>query len=262
VRRLAELQAAFQGYLLRGDEAVAQRLGGVSRGHARERLSIYFDAYRSRLVEALAADFEGLAAALGADGFDRTCRAYVEHTPSRSRNVRWYGGGLAAFLAATAPWSAQPWLADLAAFEWALTLAFDAPDQPAMTFDQLATLPSHAWGSLALELHPSVQLIPLRSNAPALRQAADAGQALPAPAWDEAPSSWIVWRQAGSVHFLRVAAAEGWALHAVREGVDFPGLCDGLCAWSSAEQAPARAAALLRSWVNREMIGAARWTDQ
>jgi hypothetical protein len=258
---LAVLQDAFQGYLLRGEPALAEHICAASGEHL-QRAAIYYDGYRSRLAEALAADFEALAAALGGPAFDQACRAYVEVTPSRFRSVRWYGSGLGAFLARTPPWSETPWLAELAQFEWALTLAFDAPDLSPITFEQLAALPPQAWATLVLELHPSVQVLALRGNAAALRQAADAGEPLPAPTWALEPSPWVVWREGASPHFRRVSPAEGWALRALSDRLDFPGLCEGLCKWTSRDEAPAQAAGLLRGWVDREMIGAARWADQ
>ena len=78
----------------------------------------------------MSTDFEALIAVLGEEEFRSAARAYVEATPSAFRNVRWYGGKLAAFLRQTQPWRDKPWLADLAEFEWTLTLAFDAADAP------------------------------------------------------------------------------------------------------------------------------------
>ncbi len=124
-------------------------------------------------------DYEALRALMGDEAFGAACRAYVDATPSLFRNVRWYGGGLPEYLRVTQPWSEQPILHEVAAFEWTLTLAFDAPDAPVVRFEELARMPQQAWPVLGFVLHPSVHFLELRSNAPSLRKATDAGDPLP-----------------------------------------------------------------------------------
>ena len=131
---LADLQHGFQRYLLRGEPGVIARIGGAEGIDLQRRMRIYFDAYRLRLVEALATDYEALRALLGREQFNDACCAYVEATPSLFRNVRWYGGGLAEFLRTTPPWAHQPVAYELALFEWTLTLAFDAAELPTARF--------------------------------------------------------------------------------------------------------------------------------
>lgn len=255
---LAELQRAFQSYVLDGTAGVAEHIEpGLLANHER-RLAIYHDAYRLRLVEALGTDFEALAAVLGAEGFQHACRAYVETHPSAFRNVRWYAGRYADFLQSTLPWSARPEWADLARFEWTLTLAFDAADAAHLTFGDLATLPADAWGSIAFRLHPSVQVIHLRANAPAIRMAVDAQAPLPAIELAEQPLPWLIWRKDLSPHFRSLSEPEAWALQAVREGATFPTVCEGLCEWIEAEEASAAAASWLRTWVDDQLITALR----
>ena len=171
---LAALQRSFQDYVLQRTETIAERIEPGPRRNSERRLAIYHDGYRLRLIEALGTDYEALAAVMGDDAFRQACWAYVEATPSAFRNIRWYGGGLADFLQSTSPWSEQPWLSEVARFEWALTLAFDAADAGHVGFNELAALPPDAWGAVGFTLHPSVHFIRLRSNAPAARKALDA----------------------------------------------------------------------------------------
>jgi hypothetical protein len=256
---LGLIQDDLQAYLLRGDLRVLDRIVPGPRDDRARRLAVYYDGYRSRLIEALAADFAGLAAALGEGAFREACAAYVEATPSRFRNLRWYGGGLAEFLMRTEPWARQPWQAELAQFEWALTLAFDAPDRASVGFEQLAALPFAAWGSLVLELHPSAQWLALKSNAAALRQAVEAEAALPAPAVMSDAQDWLVWRRETTPHFRAIEGMESAALQAVRGGATFPEMCEALCRWVEQDAAPAHAATLLRAWLDQELICGVRW---
>ena len=105
------------------------------------------------------------------------------------------------FLASTQPWQQHPELAEIARFEWTLTLAFDAPEAAALTFDDLAAIPPDAWSTLQLQLHPSLHTLALRSNAPALRTALDAEARLPSIQRHADPVEWAVWRKAGVPHF-------------------------------------------------------------
>lgn len=254
MHELNTMQSAMQQFVLEGDTRVAALIAPGPRDNSRARLAVYYNAYRERLVEALTTDFEALAAALGAEQFRAACLAYVAAVPSQWRNIRWYGGRLADFLAATPPWQDRPELGEIARFEWALTLAFDAADSPVVAFADLAALPLDAWGSLRIRFHPSLQLLSLRSNAPAFRKAVDTGEPLPAPSLQDVPVNWRVWRKDTNPHFRSLSAEEHWAIEAVRRGEDFPGLCEGLTEFVDPQEAPALAAGLLRTWTDDGLV--------
>ena len=251
---LAHLQQAFQSYVLREEPGLAERIAGGDRVDPQRRLRIYFDAYRLRLLEALATDYESLRALMGDEAFGAACRAYVEATPSAFRNLRWYGGGLSDYLRLTQPWSEQPILHEVAVFEWTLTLAFDAPDAPVVRFEELARMPQQAWPVLGFVLHPSAYFLELRSNAPSLRKATDAGDSLPETLIVEDTKPWLIWRKALTAYFRSLSESESWALAAVKEGANFTALCEGLCQWFSPDEAAPQAARLLRQWVDDELI--------
>jgi hypothetical protein len=251
---LGALQHAFQDYILHGAHGIADHIEPGRLVNHRRRLAIYYDAYRSRLVEALGTDFEALAAVMGEEGFARACRAYVEATPSAFRNVRWYGGNLAAFLREAQPWREQPWLADIAEFEWTLTLAFDAADVPHVRFEDLARLQGDAWATLGFRLHPSARTVELRANAPAVRKAVDAGAPAPEPELADEAVTWLVWRKDLSAHFRSLSGPEAWALRSARDGLSFPAICEGLCDWVAPQEAARAAAGWLRTWVDDQLI--------
>ena len=114
-------------------------------------------------------DYPALRGLLGEIGFSRMMREFVAAQPSRHRNLRWYGGELAKFLSRSLRWRRRPLLAELAQFEWALGLAFDAADVPAVTAEEIARFPAADWPGMRLRLDPSVRLLWLRSNAPMRR---------------------------------------------------------------------------------------------
>jgi hypothetical protein len=254
---LDALQDAFQAYVLHGTQRIAERVEPGRLDNAPRRLRIYYDAYRLRLIEALGGDYETLRAVLGEEAFSSAARAYVQANVSRWRNVRWYGAGLPDFLRDTQPWSERAWLAEIARFEWTLTLAFDAASASSLSAGELAALPSEAWAAVAFRVHPSAHLLRLASNAPALRKALDAGAALPAIELRPAAVDWLIWRKGVSVSFRSLPPAERWALEAAQRGETFAALCEGSCAFAPVDEAPGVAAGWLRTWVDDELITAA-----
>lgn len=251
---LTDLQQAFQGYVLSGEPGLVDRIAGGDRVDPQQRIGIYFDAYRMRLVEVLATDYEALHALMGDEQFKSACRAYVEATPSPFRNVRWYGAALSEYLRVTQPWANQLILHEVALFEWTLTLAFDAADVAPVRFEDLASLPQQTWPALGFVPHPSAHWLDLRSNAPALRKASDAGEPLPEVLLAQDTRTWLIWRKQLTVYFRSLSEQESWALAAVRDGANFTALCEGLCRWFSPEEAASQAASLLRQWVDDELI--------
>lgn len=251
---LRRLQQHFQEYVLARRGPIEQEIVGSATLDARARLGIYVEAYRLRLLEALETDYTALRAFLGEEGFAALGRAYIEQHPSRSTTLRDYGEQLSAFLRATPPWCHTPLLAELAAFDWALTTAFDAPDAPVATAADLAALPPERWPALTLAWHPSVIRLDLEWNAPAIWKAADQGQPLPAPQKAHQPVGWVVWRQNLQTFFRSLSVDEAFALDAARRGETFAELCERLCEWIDPQNVPARAAGLLRRWIEDGMI--------
>ncbi|HUA88736.1 MAG TPA: DNA-binding domain-containing protein, partial [Steroidobacteraceae bacterium] len=107
---LAALQADFQDYLLRGQTAVAARIEASERVPAQVRLAIYGEAYRGRLIDALASNYPALAELLDAD-FRELGERYVASHDSHYCNIRWYGDELAQFLGTEERYASTPLLA-------------------------------------------------------------------------------------------------------------------------------------------------------
>lgn len=255
---LHRLQQRFQAYVLDGEPAIAAQVAPGRLNNRERRLDIYFEAYRARLHDVLANDYEALRAVLGSDAFHALARAYIEAQPSAWRNVRWYGGQMPEFLDARAPWNERPWLRELARFEWTLTLAFDAPDQTHLRFDSFGALPPEAWARVRFEVSASAHVLALRSNACGLRMAHDAGIALPEIAWSEDAVNWLIWRQDLGVHFRSLSPAEAAALRVVMAGASFPELCGELLDHLPEDTVASQAAAYLRGWVDAQIIAGVR----
>ena len=268
---LRRLQEDFQGYLLALDARMHPHVLGSAQVSAEERLAIYADAYRLRLLEALDTDYPGLHAVLGDDDFDAMGRAYIAAHPSPYFSLRWFGDRLSEFLRTTEPYSRYPVFAEMAAFEWAQSAAFDAADSEIASIADMAAVPADAWPGLTFAPHASLRRLDLRWNVPAVWKAIDAaqgrasvaggrmpgataGQEPPALEESDYPIAWLVWRQDLLTYFRSLNVDEAWALDALQRGKNFASICQGLTEWIDAQNVAVHAAGLLKQWLSDGLI--------
>ncbi|MDQ2696861.1 MAG: DNA-binding domain-containing protein [Pseudomonadota bacterium] len=255
---LADLQREFQRYLLHRPNHMTAAVAQTPRLSAAERLDVYDDAYRTRLREALQTDFPALHTLLGDGGFRAMAGRYIAAHPSRHYSIRWFGARLSGFLATDAAGVQHPVLAEMAAFEWALSAALDAADAPVAVPADLAAVAPQDWPGLRFAFHPSVQRLDLLWNVPQLWHAVK-DQAPPQPPQrQDATQPWLVWRKGIRCYFYSLPAAHAWMLDAALAGDCFADLCAGLCQWESEDQVAAHAARRLREWLDHGLIAAVR----
>ncbi|HEY3859030.1 MAG TPA: DNA-binding domain-containing protein [Gammaproteobacteria bacterium] len=250
---LKQLEQDFQGCMLRNDLDMAGQVVGDARADAAERVRVYVEAYRLRLLEVLQDSFTGLHGLLGDEQFDQMGRAYIDAHPSTHPSVRWFPRHLESFLRDSAPYSEHSYLAEMAAFEWAQSLVFDAIDQPAVSIEELAALPPEAWASLRLALRAAVQRLDCTWNVPMAWKRLEDGEE-PALESTDAPVSWLLWRADLNTHWRSLTEDEAWAVDAAREGRNFSELCEGLCQWHAPEAVALQAASYLKLWLNDGLI--------
>lgn len=257
---LGDLQRAFQDYLLASSDAFQAAVRDTSKADRVTLLDVYRDGYALRLIEVLTTDYPGVMAMAGPADFDHVARAYIAAHPSRHPSVRWYGRGLADFLANTEPYSRTPAAAEMARFEWALGEAFDSPDVTPITADALMALPQEAWETLTFTTLPSLRRLTLAFEAPQAwqrREEVEPGDLEVERAPE--PLTWAIWRPNLVSNFRSLDADEAAMLDALVEGRPFPELCEVVAPFTGEEQAPARAAGLLRAMVEGGMIAGFRY---
>lgn len=253
--RLAELQAGFQTYLLQDspdaqtskpffNAMVDDKTVGIHK-----RLNIYHHAYRARMQEALGTVYVNLHQYLGCQTFNQIVQAYIAQSPSTYRNLRWMGDTLADYLVEVMP--DQVLIADLARFEWALSLAFDAEDQPTLTIEDLAQIPPESWSDLSFDWHASVQIKAAHSHVVPAWQALDAGQT---PQVIEEATTYVVWRQDMMSYFKTLDDQEKLAITFMYKKHTFGELCEALAGVVGEEQAMTVAAGYLSEWLNAGML--------
>ena len=254
MKKLPALQADFQDFVLGQDPGINAEIVGTARVDAATRLGIYANAYRLRLLEALDTDYPGLHSIAGDDEFDRLGRAYIDAHPSTFRSLRWFGDRMSDFLRTTEPYCEYPVFAEMAAFEWAMSDAFDAADTLPATVDHMATIAADAWPELRFSTHDSLRRLDLRWNVPTVWKAIDAEQDPPALAENDLPIAWLVWRRDLRTWFRSLDVAEACALDAMLRGETFSAICEGLTEWIDAENVAMHAAALLKRWLGDGLI--------
>jgi hypothetical protein len=162
-----------------GEREAARLLTRGPSLSALERLEIYRHAYHARLVECLADDYPVLKHAMGHAAFDRLCRAYIAHHPSKSPSLNYFGAIMAVFCRdeAPEPFGLRGFAADLAALEWAVVEVIHAPSAPPLTIEALDRMPADGWAAARLEPNTAFRLLrfeyPVNEYFQAVRDRAD-----------------------------------------------------------------------------------------
>jgi hypothetical protein len=255
VSGLEDLQRIAQRHLLQGGP-LPDTLVDALAPPVEERWGIYCEGYRLRLVASLATTYGALAARLGREAFATVARAFIDEHPSSFRSLRDYGVEFAAFLQERADDAETRLHADLAAFEWHLAAAFDAPDATATTVAALATLAPHEWPGLSFRAVPGLGRLRTTTNAVAVwrtcRAALEAdhaaGPVTDPPAIDADSVEWLVVRPALETRFRSLPDDEAEAFDRVLGGASFAELGEAL-AVRHGENAPLVAATWLKGWL-------------
>ena len=149
------------------DLATAIRTGdGVVSGipeddafDASTRLAVYRNNMIVNTRAHLAAVFPVVGALLGEDCFNEIARQFILSKPPRSPVMLVYGDGFPAYLSASRLFETVPYIADIAALEWARYRAYHAADAEPIELAALATVAADDIENISLTLHPSVSVI-------------------------------------------------------------------------------------------------------
>lgn len=252
---LADLQRAFQDYVLASHQGFTGQVRDTSKADRVTLLDVYRDGYALRLIEVLESDYAGVLAMAGPADFDHMARAYIAAHPSHHPSVRWFGRTLPDFLATTAPYDRTPAVAEMARFEWALGEAFDSIDVEPLRAEAVMTVPPEAWEAIAFSPLPSLRRLAFTHDVPPSwqrREEVEPGTLEVAELGTTVP--WMIWRPERVSNFRSLEADEAVMLDAMVQGRPFPALCEALLPHVGEDRVAARAAGLLRSWVEEGLI--------
>lgn len=242
---LANLQEALQNHLLTEDNGITSQLMCPVNGLLDERLSVYANAYRWRLIDALEKEYGLLHAHLGDACFTELSEAYIDEYPSRSYSISQFTKQFPLFLAGYQ--SEQVYLSELATIIRALSLSLEAADAPFLSYRALAAIPTQNWPSLCFTCHPSVQCLAFQWNSFDFWKALVQKKTLPTLCREN--SYCIVWRKELQSYAAGLTELEAIAFQAFQTGACFADVCETV--YASGLTSEAKAATLVANGLTR-----------
>ena len=255
---LAELQRRFLAGVLADDHEAAGDIRDTAAFTRPQRLRVYSNAYRRRLVDALASNLERCAAHLGEHAFEDAALAYIDANPPSDRSLGRYGLDFPDHLERRGDALA----AGIARIDRGLRSAFDAADADALTREPLMALDAAAWATLRVRFAPAVSTATVSPAAIARWQALDPSTEHVAAAGDAASPDVealalrvdvVFWRSDGQTRFRSLAPDEATLFARLHRGEAVAEALDD-------EVAPPlpRAAALLLGWIDDGWVAGIR----
>ena len=122
-------------------------------------LEVYRRSVRANHAAAIAATYPVVRRLVGDSFFAEAGTRYAAMHTSESGDLNEYGAGFAAFLAGYEHAASLPYLADVAALEWACHECELAPEPAAFDFAALAGVAPRDHAELRFALHPAVRLV-------------------------------------------------------------------------------------------------------
>ena len=219
---LHDTQALVSDALLRGDgtPAVAGLLR-AGRGVAPERrLHVYRNNLFASLGAALEAVYPVSARLLGQRFFRQLARAYIVKHPSTSGNLHAFGAHLPAFVRKQSSLAALPYLADVAALEWAHHEVYHEADEQVLDTAALANVAADAQGRIRLHLQLASRFVASPFPVLAIWQANQAASddAVAPVSLERGGVRVLVARSNLEVEFRLLGRAEDRFLRALAEG--------------------------------------------
>jgi len=166
---LRDLQRAFAETLFAGERAVPP-FATIPEDRAAERIAVYRRALFANYRNALGATYPVVKRLTGAPFFDTAVDAFVVAHPSASGDLNVYGDTFGAFLAKYPHAADLPYLAGVAALEWAQDEAHRAADgesSPQAVLAALGAIAPERLPAATFVLAPSCRLV--ASRYPVLR---------------------------------------------------------------------------------------------
>jgi len=252
---LRDLQLRFQDYLIGVSDDIGQDIISTDNALAEHRLGTYYNAYRIRLIDCLAIDYSALEKYLGRPAFEILALDYLKRYPSSQPSVRWFGAKLPEYIAQYYQGEDAEFLRELASYEWAQTLVFDAADSPTLfQLEDMAQVPAEAWAGIRFEFKPALRWLDLWWNVAVIDNAVDKGDIMPEKQRAEFPLRWLIWRYQMKTHWRSLEVHEAWALESAATGANFAEICEGLLEWIDEPQVAITAAGFLKQWVSDQLV--------
>jgi hypothetical protein len=212
-----------------------------------QRLDIYADMYRTRLVDVLREDFPRVLAILGHEEFQALAYRYLVRHRSVHPSVRYVGRMFDDFLAGET--GGLPFLADLARLEWARIEVFDAPDAEPLRLSDLESLPASDWPTLRLRPIPACRVVECAWPVHKIWKIWAAAEGSPPEA-----STIRVWREGWSVSHAAMGDLERRLFPLLERGEPLARLCAAGEGGLEPEAAAREVGSLLMRWLEDGLL--------
>jgi hypothetical protein len=154
---LEDLQRSFAAAVFDAEAEIPATLTRKSGGVPHRRFAVYRNNTYASLIEVLEGRYPVVGRLVGEEFFRAMAAVHIERHPPQSPVLLLYGAAFPAFVAGFPPAAGLPYLADVAALEWAWHEAYHAEDAKPLPLTALG----NAAGDVAqavLILHPSLRL--------------------------------------------------------------------------------------------------------
>lgn len=143
-----------------GDRTVESIVPGNARLDAREQLQIYAFMYFARLIEVMEAEYPTVLFLVGPDRFAQLVRLFLRDQPSKHYNLARLSVGFPDFLASLGDDQPYSGFAQaLALVERAMEDVVDDPEEQAIPYEVLASIPGHRWANTRLKPISAMRLL-------------------------------------------------------------------------------------------------------
>lgn len=218
----------------------------------KERMGIYHNAYRIRLVEVLLDNFEHTGMYLGEEWFYKLGYAYVEKHASTHHNIAEYGKHFPDYLAEQLPKDME--VSELALIDWKLRRAFDGFDSDVLKGDDLQMLIGTHGADTRLTPVPTLCIVTHDFNTLDIWQAVNNEEAPPAVENLENPTDILIWRKEFSPHFRSLTPIESAAINYLLSGDTIDQIGESLTQEFPQADVTNEFGLMLQRWINDEVL--------
>lgn len=221
---------------------------GNNRLSATERLDIYANMYFFRILDAIREDYPRLISCIGETAYQNLITDYLIKHPPFHFSLRYAGEHLSIFLKKHGLTQKQPFLPDLACFEWALVDSFDAADKSVVHLKELQSISPDQWAKLHFSFVPSLILLTL--NWPVQRIKPKG----PAIKPKKNKTFLRIWRQDFKVYYRTIDPLEYRAIALLKEGKSFGDLCEHFAKTKGAKKSTSLISHYLQTWISDGLL--------